>query len=113
MQVSCAALGGSAFYFLRRNTIPVAQLHRWAVARLAADARVRAAIGPNVAARPLRAYASEPGHISLSRQLAWIEPRAQMLLHVAGDRGEGVATVEAVSGDRRHRVSPRAATVRL
>ena len=68
------------------------------MARLAADARVRTALGPNVSARPLRAYAIEPGHISLSRKLAWIEPRAQMLLHVAGDLGEGIATVEAVRG---------------
>lgn len=94
--VSCALLGGGAAYFWSRNSISPAQLHRWAVARLASDARVRSALGANVVARPLRAYAVEPGHVSLSRQFAWIEPRAQMLLHVAGDLGEGITTVEAV-----------------
>lgn len=126
--VSCALLGGGAAYFWSRNSISPAQLHRWAVARLAGDARVRSALGANVVARPLRAYAVEPGHVSLSRQFAWIEPRAQMLLHVssagrsaeprlarhpfpraaqvAGDLGEGIATVEAV----RERAAPASVT---
>lgn len=72
-------------------------VHRVALAKLTKDPNVRAQLGSNLRSGMLRAYVVNPGHLSVgSKKLGWVEPRASMLFQVVGDKGEGMATVEAV-----------------
>jgi hypothetical protein len=86
------------------------------------DARVQSVLGHNLASGSLKAFSFEPGHFSLTKRLAWVAPRAQVLFQVrvltlflfldvpsctslptpiycnqvSGEKGEGFATAEAV-----------------
>jgi hypothetical protein len=81
-QVCVAVFAGGGLYMYSRTTISTASLHRWALAKLAKDERVRAALGQNVVGGSLKAYAVEQGHFSISQRLAWVAPRAQILFQV-------------------------------
>jgi hypothetical protein len=51
---------------------------------------------PRPEARSLKAYVHHPGHYSVAKRLAWVEPRAQVLFNIAGERGEAVVSAEGV-----------------
>lgn len=93
---SAAILAGGGAYLYRRNMISTPYLHRWALAKLSKDARVQSVLGHNLASGSLKAFSFEPGHFSLTKRLAWVAPRAQVLFQVSGEKGEGFATAEAV-----------------
>ena len=81
----------------RAITISTQTVHKLALAKLARAPQVRAALGSGISSGNLRAYVMYPGHLSIgSKRLGWVEPRAQMLFQVTGERGEGIATLEAV-----------------
>lgn len=92
----CMIAGGLVTGY-RAMTISTQTVHKMALAKLAKSAQVRSLLGTGIASGQLRAYTLYPGHLSVGgKKLGWVEPRAEMLFQVVGDRGEGMATVQAV-----------------
>ena len=82
--LSCGILAASAVRFHRSVTLSPDAVFKVALARVAGDARVAAAMGASVKAGPLQAYNLVPGHVS-TQQLGWVDPRVQMLFQVVGE----------------------------
>lgn len=117
--LSCAALALAAARAHRSVTLHPDAVFKVALARVAGDARVGAALGASVKAGPLQAYNSVPGHVS-TQKLGWVDPRVQMLFNVVGeDTGrEGMVRGLAerghcvcVGGGGRGALGPRAAHI--
>jgi hypothetical protein len=91
-----AALAGGGMRAWRSMTIQPDAVYRTALHKLARNGVVRGEIGTAIRSGSLKAYVVHPGHVSMDRGLRWVDPRVQMLFQVVGDKGEGMATVEAV-----------------
>jgi hypothetical protein len=97
--VTCGALGIAAVRAYRGMSISPDAVYRAALTKLSRNAVVREHIGGQVRSGHLKAYTVHPGHLSsggTGTRFGWVEPRVQMLFQVVGDRGEGMATCEAV-----------------
>jgi hypothetical protein len=94
--VAALTLGAGGVWGYRQLYISTQAVHRVALARLARSPAVRASLGGGLRSGSLRAYTLYPGHVSVGKGFGWVEPRAQMLFQLVGDKGEGMATVEAV-----------------
>jgi hypothetical protein len=94
--LTSAALGAGAFRLYRTITIAPDAVYRAALQKLARNSVIRGEIGSQLRSGHLKAYVAHPGHLSMDKKFGWVEPRLQMLFQVVGDKGEGIATAEAV-----------------
>ncbi len=88
--------GGSFSYLSRLSRINPEKAFAKAFSRIEQSRRVHEALGMNVRPGQLKAYVHTRGHVSLGRQLTWVEPRCQMLFQVRAPDG-------AVGGGGRRR----------
>jgi len=80
--VSVLVVAAGATYALRLARINPEGAFRRALSRVQADASAQAVLGTNIRGGNLKAYTIQPGHVSLAKRLAWVEPRVQMLFQV-------------------------------
>jgi len=93
---SAALFGAGALYASRAASISHRATLKLALVEVAASPDVRARLGGNLKPAALQAARLHGGHLSVTKRMAWVEPRAQLLFHVVGDAGEGMVTAEAV-----------------
>ncbi|RYG40292.1 hypothetical protein EON68_04425 [archaeon] len=79
-----------------RITLSPALAGRRALALVADSPLARTVLGDNIRATGLRAFTVKKAHVSVTSSWGWVEPRVSMVFAVAGDKGEGVVSAEAV-----------------
>lgn len=89
-----AAAGG--LYLWNISAISTRAAFRRTMALVQNSAVATRALGTNIRSGELRAFRVFSGHLSLASKMAWVEPRAQLMIQVSGDKGEGVVSAEAV-----------------
>lgn len=94
---SCLVMAGGGWYAWRRTILNAKTVQHLALEKLAASKLVRTNLGEHLRVGELQAYREIPGHWSIEKKMAWVEPRVHMLFQVHGDSAAtGFVSAEAV-----------------